>query len=1361
MPAAVDILLNAYSRAQSRRATGGIYAMAGFAYQAEVAISQAVSCLVASHDFEKAGQVFVEALSDVAIRGHDGSLVLLQVKRTLTAATLDSAAEEVAAIESVDLAQAQPVKPCYGVVCQHRSIDLDWARLPSASPHAKLVNRLHAEGRLRVPQQLSNPRWQALAALWGRHSDPFGFLRFALDSILHRRIDVSDASACWEAIVERYQQGRVQAAACGQRLEAGDVLVAEQASQQLEVGKRVTWERWRRGQYMPRPRLAGEALCRAVELREQALQTLSSELSVHWLAGRSGAGKSVVLLNVVSDLVQAGHSVLWLKPEELEHALAQIARGEGWATPDFLAVDDIFDLDARDTVDLGRISILIDDQGARHWPVLLTCGPSEFADDFIEQSRFQGFSVETHEVPLLGRAETERFVAWAAPHLGTSGPAVATNLWSGLALSQCAQGQGLFVSVATELASGDMRKFGQRFATRLRHHGDEFMRRIRLCLAVNRLYMRAPATWLGREDRAHLEDINRDGDFALETAEAGQGWLRLTHPHLSDAIYLHLLQPARPRLFAEDLGDAFQQALSGGHSALAQRLLLAFSADGGQARAQRMQVVDEQRLAERCVEAWLAYPARGDIRQQAGMYVSLACWPAALPVLSRPMYELIADALRVIDLAETELAGLGWWPVWWGRLWARHPAHAALIDWAVSRLADSAGAPEAGWSQVWEAVWHNAQDEQRKVLEICARQWLRFQGHKADWHFVWKALRRAPNADPQSLVNLLAYALPHQNGGHWAHVWQESLPGPPEGHDLISLIALGCEWLAGREDKDQWGYVWIELLARVQTLPQGWSEERLVKLGCEWLAGREDKDQWGYIWEELLARAQSLPEGWSEQRLVKLGCEWLAGREDKDQWGYIWEELLARAQSLPEGWSEQRLVELGCVWLAGREDKDQWGYVWKELLTRAQSLPEGWSEQRLVKLGGEWLAEREDKDAWAHMWRELMVRTQALPEGWSEQRLVKLGCQWLEGREDMAQWKFVWKALLTRAQDLPEGWSVQRLLRAGLAVAQGASNADNVLPILNALLLSRAQLEVEDLQRTDILVVRWLPQMAELAPGPASHALEAMLDGGLTALPGVSEAARAWCMGHRTHGSWPLVLIKALTAWPTDQALLKLATELALMAQAHPNAGWLHKAERILNSFDAGAAPLELQQLLKCIRGRKESPAWTEIDRWIDSGQEVPATVVAVERRVIRLQLAGGMFAVLSPPDSSVRVRDSIRVVVVYADRTFDRVRARRPTTAVALPCVGEVIECTVDGFAPYGIFMRARSAVGLIMAHDIPHDPREWKKLLPIKSPWKVRITKHTEKGFNGVVVDLPRATIEDQRQRRDFVTNPKKRII
>ena len=52
--------------------------------------------------------------------------------------------------------------------------------------------------------------------------------------------------------------------------------------------------------------------------------------------------------------------------------------------------------------------------------------------------------------------------------------------------------------------------------------------------------------------------------------------MRLTHPHLSDAIYRALVRPLTPLAYANDLALAFERALAEGDDALAARLLRTF-----------------------------------------------------------------------------------------------------------------------------------------------------------------------------------------------------------------------------------------------------------------------------------------------------------------------------------------------------------------------------------------------------------------------------------------------------------------------------------------------------------------------------------------------------------------------------------------------------------------------------------------------------------------------------------------------------------------------------------------------------------------------------------------------------------------
>ncbi len=578
----IQQILDAYSESEPRRSRGGIYAMAGFDFQAQVAIARFVQFMAVTDGLNESGKVFVEALSDVAEVTANKGLVLLQVKRTLSRTSLDDAAAEMAAIEAVASQQQPPVNPTYGVVCQYAEIELDWRNLPSKSPQQALVKRLLVEGRLKQPEQHEDPRWAAIATSWSVLKDPWAFYRFAFERVLRRTVDLQDAERCRNEISERFIHDRQYSVTPGQLLLACDFEIrSDKAGGRLDIGQQVTLKRWQAGQYMSRPALATGLISTADSLRQKTLANPGSAMPVLWLAGRSGAGKSVMLLNLMSELVRQGARVWWLKPKELNNAIDLLTLGDTRPMPDYLAVDDVFDRDARDSLDIGRISILMDEQGVRDWPVLLTCGPSEFAADFEEATRYQGFELHQHVLPLLDAQEGRQLVEW----LQRRGAQLKDP---SAALLQTEHGEGLFVSVATELAYGDLRQFGARFARRVKAHGDEFVRSIRLCLALNRLYLRAPADWLSSDQREQLESMNRDGDFSLELSDSQNESLRLTHPHLSDAIYPHLLQAPSGIVFAQDLGAAFSKALSAGKESLALRLLLAFSPSDTGALAERM-----------------------------------------------------------------------------------------------------------------------------------------------------------------------------------------------------------------------------------------------------------------------------------------------------------------------------------------------------------------------------------------------------------------------------------------------------------------------------------------------------------------------------------------------------------------------------------------------------------------------------------------------------------------------------------------------------------------------------------------------------------------------------------------------------
>lgn len=1327
-------LLAAYAGSQPKRAHGGIHAMAGFAFQAQVYIARFVRAMASAQNLNAAGQVFVEALSDVAEADAQGDLILLQVKRTLTTTTLDDAAAEMAAIEAVAAARNPAVKPVYGVVCQYTKIDLDWQRLPAASAHRALVARLSAEGRLRTPEVHADPCWDVIATVWPVLRDPWDFYRCAFERAMRRTVDVADAERCRNEISERFEQLRHVRATPGRLLQRGDFDMQATFSGHLEVGKRVTLGRWQAGQYMRRTALAAALATKADGLRQASRGHPDAAMPVLWLAGRSGAGKSVILLNLAAELAQQGARIWWLEPDQLQDAIDYLARNDAASMPDFIAIDDVFDRDAREHLDIGRFSMLMDDLGPRDWPVLVTCGPSEFADDFERDTLYQGFKLHRHELPLLNEQDGQQFVAWAKQHGCAQSP-------PGDALRQTAQGQGLFVSLATELAYGDLRQFARRFALRVKAKGDAFTRSLRLCLALNRLYLRAPADWLTTDEREQLEALNQDGDFALEATESDQEWMRLTHPHLSNEIYPHLLVAETGRTYAEDLGDVFRKALDTGREGLALRMLRAFAATGDGALASRMRCVDQQRLARLCAQAWQRHSPGGDLRMQAGLHVAWACWRDAAPALKKTPADLLRGALAHVETAEARGQDASAWPAWWLSLWRAHEGNAILASWAVARVQTDEARSLPVWSYIWQQLFALADAAYRPGLVDAARSWLAARGDRGDWHYVWTDLKAANSLPEQALSNLLACALPYTESPHWAHVWQEALRLPPEPMSLTGLLARGIDWLNGRDDDESWSYVWRALLERETDLPPGHMASTLVGQGVDWLSGHDDRKSWSYVWEALLAREAALPAGHSAKTLAARGCDWLNGRGDNESWAYIWQALLKRTADLPPGHSAKTLVAQGCEWLAGHDDSKSWVYVWEVLLSREAELPSEHSRATLIAAAARWLDGHEDWDQWGRLWGALLARPARLPSGHTVRTLVARGCAWLKGREGNAAWTFVWDGLVSREADWPAHVSLDEMMEAGIDWVQRHPEHPSSPAILKAVLVRWRQLTGEMQRNLAGIVAQWAPRCAELDAGAAGHLLEAMIDAGLgQADSAIQRAALAWCGIAQARPSWPLVLVKCLRDVPVDAEWDALADHLAQHVARHPNAGWLYKAERLLSALRPEGSPPGVVALLNRIRQRRSAPQWASVEAWLASGETVHAHIAGVPNRGALVELPGGLFALLEQARvSRFQVGQAVDVKIMRADRQNDRVIVQAATAQAALPAVGLVIPGKITGHQDYGVFFRVDGISGLIMRSVLPADASTWPHWLPVGSEWDMEVLAHTPKGLNAALAFPP----------------------
>ncbi|MEO3690202.1 S1 RNA-binding domain-containing protein [Roseateles paludis] len=1343
MDSDITSLLGQYASAEPRRATGGIYAMAGFAFQARVYVAELAEALAGSgDDLRSKGDVFVEALSDIARWDGAQRLVLLQVKRTLTPATLDSAAGEIDAIESF-VSTARPElkgELRYGVVSAFTSGATKWTDLPKGSLHKNLIGKLEAQGRLVSPRIELDPWWRAVTAVWHHVADPYSFARFAFERVMLRRVDPDDARLCRDAIAERYAVSRRPGSHVGQLLSAADFAPARQVHRfRLEVGRQATLARMRAGQYMPRDARVALLTQRAAELSELAVLSPDAAIRVLWLSGRSGVGKSVLLLQLLEQLVLSGRRVQWLSGDAslLDRALRDTEDLRPHEAPEFIAVDDIYDRDAREQLDFSRLASYVDEQGPRGWPVLVTCGPTEFAEAFVDATRFRGFEVTAVPINPVGSSEAADVLHWVSERRGSAASG------QGVAFAQSQQGQGLFVSMAAELEFGDLREFGAKFCDRLA--AASLQQPLRPLLALNRLYLRAPYRWLEESDRESLEALNRDGDFSVLELQAASQLVRLTHPHLSDAIYRALVKPSTPLAYARDLALAFERAVDEGDDTLAARLLRTFSASDRSLLVDRLVDVDMDGLAARCVAKWRILPPGGDRRIQSDMAISWACWRAAHASLGTGANDLIQRALETMDQWRDSDPRQAYWPAFWWRLWRSHPNDHSLADWARRRIVSDEGLKIGQWSRIWEALAEHQSGTngvEPEMADVAAR-WLESNQERADWHFVWKKLPRQGQSALEMSRRLALAELELTDVPCWAFVLQDmlALAGSSVHEDEArNLVAQGCSWLTGREDRAEWTYVWRALLERPKLLPETVDERALVAQGCSWLTGREDRAEWTYVWRALLERPKLLPETVDERALVAQGCSWLTGREDRAEWTYVWRALLERPKLLPETVDERALVAQGCSWLTGREDRAEWAYVWRALLERPKLLPETVDERALVTQGCSWLASREDRAEWTYVWRALLERPKLLPETVDERALVAQGRSWLTGREDRAEWTYVWRALLERPKLLPETVDERALVAQGCSWLTGREDRSDWLPVFQVVLKRRSHLPAGNALGLSDQAMKLLARLGDFSRGEAGHLLESMMDAGL-ADDEVVDAALDWLQADRSHPAWPLIAGKCLRRVRDDERARAISKDLVQAIERHPNAGAWYRLQTILESEDSASASESLGTVKTALAQRKSAPAWAEVARKLQSGEPIKATVTKQIRQDVTVELQGGLFALLRVEEGfRHRQGRDLEVVVTMIMTHLDRIVVLPyRETAVPTPLEdlvpGANYEGTVTGHQRYGIFIDVRGQKGLVHAKHLG-DVASYSDRFPMGTKVQVRLV---EVGPKGLVLALP----------------------
>jgi hypothetical protein len=567
---------------EPKRSMGGRWAMSGFALQAHAFLLRFFDGL-AENRSEPSTLAELEGLSDI-LMPEANFFTLIQVKRTLDKRALISALEEAYLLtelckvylpEALPLLRFQtayryretPLFPAdiqVSEILDGKALVSNFSLMLTLQHDTPLVQHPdHGDGLylLLWNQGLCNPKYLIDRAM-GRLLDAF-----------FNPTNQSLGNLARELTEFFYEAPRREAwKAPGKLLSVPDVApeLPFQGNGVL-VGQRATFEHVRKGYVKHRAHVFG-ALVRqfrhwltALSIRDEEI---SSKIPVFWISGRSGDGKSVLLLQLIQATLQ----------DSPDLAILHLRSGNGFLDllntppvsenfPVIGLVDDVYDLTdraawderARECVQLGTPRL-----------ALVTCGPTEQRDLF-EANLSDVFEVENFTPAHLNADEREEFLTWFEQRTGQSRQA-----------EQLTDQNALLVQTVFELASGErLETFARKFRRRL--EALDLFELTRTIIAVNALYEHAPFELLiieaqrvalrrlGAEDQLHFV-INEDPGHT----EAG---VRLAHSHLAWLLFVEWREPPYPleQQWASELAKALQAHLCSGRETAANKLILSLA----------------------------------------------------------------------------------------------------------------------------------------------------------------------------------------------------------------------------------------------------------------------------------------------------------------------------------------------------------------------------------------------------------------------------------------------------------------------------------------------------------------------------------------------------------------------------------------------------------------------------------------------------------------------------------------------------------------------------------------------------------------------------------------------------------------
>jgi len=1008
-PVSFATLLQAWESEQKKRVTGGRSSLAGFHYQLKVSLEAFFDGVLKG---DTGAVNAFEVFSDIATE-RGPYVYLTQVKTRLNSAAHRKAIEEFLAIDAwlEDRFPSERERFRYQVVARWRdghatleTSSLSAAELKLAEPDASRWRELR--GRCLPARIEGSPQVQLAIQLFAHVERPFALLDRCTARLMEKIAKHEAPTDIAGELVQLFEDGRRRTKPPLKLLSPADFAPVEHPERRVVHGVRPTVEDLRAGRFMERP----VHLQAALEVVYRTWAEMESEdgsaLPVFWITGTSGAGKSVLALQVAQALLANGdvEAVNWLESyaDVLPGALANASTR---VVPLLIQGDDLFALENRKRAvwdEVGRRAL---EGGFHRRTAILTCGPPEHFREFRrEANRHRGLRLVSFEIKEFSADEKIDFHAWYQNYTGEHVP------WTNQAI----------ILVATwiyELHRQQQitpEEFANRFHSRLEELG---IRNIgRSALALNLYGLPAPDT-LFQGHRPALEQMLTEGVWRLSSPSLQNFAGRFFHPSVCKLVYEALVEPSIRSARATDIARGFDAMLSEGEPADA-------------------------------FIGWLGTQKIGRKKSKGAALLDEAMRRAILLALWE-------GAFAHREPTEPMVGRLSRW-------------HRALVDGKIQRPPETKAClrswwqplplEDTRWGHLFEMIWEDASDEDRRIISSTGQKWLGTQCSHPKWP--WIFVRLAQYESESSELRALGQSWVGANGAHpwWSYAWiylaqtaervahlersrlaaaaLRAIPQQPDiaadlkvwnlaidlgvDHDDLTQAIVakltsatnpyknkrGIDFMVEEISEQQrapalvsgleadweapgWAHFWQQLLA------DGRLSENLLPLGRRWLDGREDRPEWAHVWQVLVARNHEL------DTLLPLGRRWLDGREDRPEWAHVWRVLVDRDRDH----ELDELLPLGRRWLDGREDRPEWSHVWRVLVDRDHNVA------ALLRWGRSWLEDREDRPEWAHVWQVLVARNHELDT------LLPLGRRWLDGREDRPEWAHVWRVLVDRDRD--------------------------------------------------------------------------------------------------------------------------------------------------------------------------------------------------------------------------------------------------------------------------------------------------------------------------------------------------------